>query len=49
MVGDRSPPRVNVFEISRASNDDVYELVIDIAAGQPTVDAIAERLRQLAT
>ena len=39
----------NGIEISRASNDDVYDLVIDVAAGQPTVDTIAERLRQLAT
>ena len=40
---------INSVEISRASNDDVYDLVIDVAAGQPTVDTIAERLRQLAT
>lgn len=40
---------INGVEISRAGNDDVYDLVIEIAAGQPTVDAIAERLRQLAT
>ena len=40
---------INGVEISRASNDDVYELVIAVAAGQPIVDAIAERLRQLAT
>lgn len=40
---------INGVEISRASNDDVYDLVIDIAAGQPTVDAIAERIRHLAT
>jgi death-on-curing protein len=40
---------INGVEISRASNDDVYDLVIDVAAGQPTVDAIAERLRRLAT
>ena len=39
---------INGIEISRASNDDVYNLVIDVAAGQPTVDTIAERLRQLA-
>ena len=39
---------INGFEISRASNDDVYDLVIDVAAGQPTVDTVAERLRQLA-
>ena len=40
---------INAIEISRASNDDVYDLVIDVAAGQPTVDTIAERLRQLVT
>jgi death on curing protein len=40
---------INGIEISRASNDDVYDLVINVAAGQPTVDTIAERLRQLAT
>jgi death on curing protein len=40
---------INGVEISRASNDDVYDFVIDVAAGQPTVDTIAERLRQLAT
>jgi death-on-curing protein len=40
---------INGVEISRAGNDDVYDLVIDIAAGQPAVDAIAERLRHLAT
>ena len=39
---------INGIEISRASNDDVYDLVIDIAAGEPTVDTVAERLRQLA-
>ena len=40
---------INGIEISRAGNDDVYNLVIDVAAGQLTIDAIAERLRQLAT
>ena len=40
---------LNGVEISRASDDDVYDLVIDVAAGQPTVDAIAERVRHLAT
>jgi death-on-curing protein len=40
---------INGIEISRASNDDVYDLVIDVASGQSTVDTIAERLRQLAT
>ena len=41
--------QINGIEISGATNDDVYDLVIDVAAGQPTVDSIAERLRQLAT
>ena len=40
---------INGIEISRAGNDDVYNLVIDVAADQLTIDAIAERLRQLAT
>jgi death-on-curing protein len=40
---------INGIEISRASSNDVYDLVIDVAAGEPTVDTIAERLRQLAT
>ena len=39
---------INGVEISRARNNDVYGLVIDVAAGQRTVDAIAERIRQLA-
>jgi death on curing protein len=39
---------INGIEISRASNDDVYDLVIDVAAGQATVNTIAERLRKLA-
>lgn len=39
---------INGIEISGAGNDDVYDLVIDVGAGEPTVDAIAERLRQLA-
>jgi death on curing protein len=34
---------INGIEISHASNDDVYDLVIDVAAGQPTVDTIAQR------
>ena len=38
---------INGVEISRASNDAVYNLVIGIAAAEPTVDTIAERLRQL--
>ena len=39
---------INGIAISRAGNDEVYDLVIDIAAGQPTVEAIADRLQQLA-
>jgi death-on-curing protein len=39
---------INSIEISGASNGDVYDLVIHVAAGEPTVDAIADRLRQLA-
>ncbi len=40
---------INGIEVSRASNDDVYDLVIEVAAGRPTIDAIAERLHQLTT
>ena len=40
---------INGVKISRASNDDVYDLVIEVASSQPTIEAIAERLRQLAT
>lgn len=40
---------IDGFEISRAGNDDVDDLVIDVAAGQSTVDTNAERFRQLAT
>ena len=39
--------QINGVEISRAENDEVYDLVIDVAAGQPSVDAIADRLRRL--
>jgi len=39
---------INGVKISKASNDDVYDLVVEVAAGQPTIEAIAERLRQLA-
>jgi hypothetical protein len=37
------------IEISRADNDALYNLVIDVAAGQQSVDEIAHRLRQLIT
>ena len=40
--------QINGVEISHASNDDVYDLVITVAASQPTVDTIAEQLRPLA-
>ncbi len=40
---------INGIEISKASNDDVYDLVIAAAAGQPSVDEIALRLRGLIT
>lgn len=39
---------INGVEVSRADNDDVYDLVIDVAAGHPTVEEIAEQLNQLA-
>jgi death-on-curing protein len=39
---------INGVEVSRADNDDVYDLVIDVAAGRPTVEEIAEQLKQLA-
>ena len=40
---------INSIEISRASNDDVYDLVIDVATGHRTVEEIAEQLLRLAT
>jgi death-on-curing protein len=38
---------INSVEISRADNNDVYSLVIDVATAQPTVDEITQRLRYL--
>jgi len=38
---------INHVEISRASNNDVYDLVIDVAAANPSVDDIAQRLRDI--
>ena len=38
---------INGIEISTADNDAVYELVIEVAAAQPSVDEIAHRLREL--
>jgi death on curing protein len=40
---------INGIEISKASNDDAYDLVIAVAGGQPSVDEIALRLRGLIT
>lgn len=39
---------INGIQISRASSDGVYDLVVHVAAGHPTVEEIAERLQQLA-
>ena len=39
---------INGVGVSQASNDDVYDLVIDVAASDPTIETIAERLRRLA-
>ena len=38
---------INGVEISRANNNDVYDLVIDVATAQPSVAKIAQRLRNL--
>lgn len=38
---------INGIEISRAENNDVYDLVIDVASDKSTVEAIAERLEQM--
>ena len=38
---------INGIGISRADNDQVYDLVIDVAAGQPTVEEITKRLKHL--
>ena len=38
---------LNGVEVARATNDDVYELVMRVAASQPSVDDIAEWLRTL--
>lgn len=40
---------INSIPISRAGNDAVYDLVIEVAAGHPTVDEIAEQLPGLIT
>jgi len=38
---------INGIDISVASNDDVYELVMDVAAGSHTVAEVAEELSHL--
>lgn len=38
---------INGIDISVASNDDVYELVMDVAAGSHTVAEVAEQLSRL--
>lgn len=38
---------LNGVEVTKATNDDVYELVMRVAAGQPGVDDIAQGLRTL--
>lgn len=37
---------INQASVSAASNDDVYDLVMAVAAGAPTIEAIAEKLHQ---
>ncbi len=39
---------INGIRISKAGNEAVYDLVIDVAAGRPTLEAIANELQQLA-
>ncbi len=38
---------INGSPITTAPNDDVYQLVIDVASGGPPVDEIARRLQRL--
>ncbi|MGH9042074.1 MAG: hypothetical protein ACRDZ3_17785 [Acidimicrobiia bacterium] len=38
---------LNGVTITGASNDDVYELVMEVAGGHPAVEEIAVRLRDL--
>lgn len=38
---------INGVDVSRAGNDDVYDLVVDVAARRHPVSEIAERLRRL--
>ena len=39
---------LNHASVAAAANDDVYDLVMDIANGEPEVQAIADRLKHLA-
>ena len=38
---------INGVDVVRARNDDVFELVMDVAAGDLSVDDIAERLQRV--
>lgn len=38
---------INGIEISRAHNDAVYELVMEVAGAEPSVDEIAQRLGEI--
>ena len=38
---------INGVDVVRARNDDVFELVMDVAAGDLSVDEIAERLQRV--
>ncbi len=38
---------LNSIDVSIAANDDVYQLVMDVAGGHHTVAEVAERLRRL--
>ena len=38
---------INAVEISCAGNNDVYELVLDVAANDPTIEQIAGELERL--
>jgi death on curing protein len=38
---------INGIDVSVADNDEVYDLVMDVAGGHPSVDEVAGRLRAL--
>jgi death on curing protein len=40
---------LNELDVSRASNDDVYDFVMDVATSQRSVEEIAENLRRIVT